>query len=979
MSKPIVLGNRCTPVVHNRYICGAPDYLITSLELDQDTGTLYIYQNPDNCQQIQIPAILDQQRVAELIEGFAQGLNEAKVDKTYKLNTTNGIQGGGDLTRERTLSIKPNDDHIDVSTDGLRIRQFDTVTTSGTVVSPREIEADSEHFLNALNEWVTIDRESNLAIGERTDSSLEITNSYGTGVTIPSVDNTYAGLATPDMLHYIDTTSKENLVVNIGELKVTNTGFNLGYTTMDRDGVKSNKQIDFPVVTETEAGLITPEMLEQLNDSNSTGIRHIEGVTNSNNYTITSKDVNNNVVDTIIIPTVSEELPGLMTSEQADLISNVNTNRYLKNVTKTQVDDGFQFNYEYYNAGSNQSITESIKIPLAGTEGYPGLITAEEKQRIEDFAFRDAVIEVVGYARPDTYQINVDYRNGRFDMFKIPIVNDELAGLVTSEMYQLWEDLRARVDVVDVTTEQNPNEYDITVHYSNGLTNVRQILESTEDTAGLMSAELTKKLNGVNNNAIVNLQNPDGTHTDIGINYVFDTYKVDTREYDTVTLKVPVATKFEDGLIKSELVDRLDSLNPYVIKFDNPDEPTGVGPFPDYADIFNYYVYDPISKTQYSRRFYLPIADENFPGVITAEMYKELLTTANQSRVLEEFTGKITENGYDISGIRRSGELLNTITVPLVSDTMPGLVIPALVEELHTATKDIDTLEANLKTTNENLATVNNNLVTSITNLNQNMIDGFNTINGGINNEIRPVLDKVVEDLANEIKRSTEEDSRLNQVTITLNNNLVQSINNINQVMIDSFNTINGGIDNEIRPAIKDLEDNVVYWTDYQKPNDDKIRRHILLGNHASLFGQNTKAENVNIAMVSKWDKVDLGSASLPINLNGSEEHPTYNDDIEIVIKPDLDNYVPWTNVNRPSGVPNRSIVLDNDSGLYGTTLEGGPTNLIRLGAYNLIEVGSSNQPLDLNTSETRPTVNTHNYIAYLSDIEDSWSWYEGD
>lgn len=931
MSKPIVLGNRCTPVVHNRYVCGAPDYLITSLELDQDTGTLYIYQNPDNCQEIQIPAILDQQRVAELIEGFAQGLNEAKVDKTYKLNTTNGIQGGGDLTRERTLSIKPNDDHIDVSTDGLRIRQFDTVTTSGTVVSPREIEADSEHFLNALNEWVTVDRESNLAIGERTDSSLEITNSYGTGVTIPSVDNTYAGLATPDMLHYVDTVSKENLVVNIGELKVTNTGFNLGYTTMDKNGVKSNKQIDFPIVTETEAGLVTPEMLEQLNDSNSTGIRHIEGVTNSNNYTITSKDVNNNVVDTVIIPTVSEELPGLMTSEQANLISNVNTNRYLKNVTKTQVDDGFQFNYEYYNAGSNQSIIESIKIPLAGTEGYPGLITAEEKQRIEDFAFRDAVIEVVGYARPDTYQINVDYRNGRFDMFKIPIVNDELAGLVTSEMYQLWEDLRARVDVVDVTTEQNPNEYDITVHYSNGLTNVRQILESTEDIAGLMSAELTKKLNGVNNRAIVNLQNPEGTHTDIGINYVFDTYQVDTREYDTVTLKVPVGTKFEDGLIKSELVDRLDSLNPYVIKFDNPDEPTGVGPFPEYADIFNYYVYDPISKTQYSRRFYLPIADENFPGVITAEMYKELLTTANQSRILETFVGEATAEGYNISGIRRSGEHLNTITVPLV-DTLPGLVTPEQIAQINSNTERITNLE--------------NKETKDVANLNTRVDNVNNALTASVNN--------------------------LNQV-------ITDSVNALNQNMIDGFNTINGGINNEIRPALENLDTNKVPWTEYQKPGDDKVRKHIVLENHSSLFGASTKAENANLIMMSKWDKVDVGSTKYEINLNGSAENPTYNDTEKIMLYRDMTAYVPWTNVTRPSGQPNRSIVLDNDSGLYGTTLSGGPTNLIRLGAYDLIEIGSSNQPLDLNTSETRPTVNTNNYIAYLSDIEDSWSWYEGD
>lgn len=46
------------------------------------------------------------------------------------------------------------------------------------------------------------------------------------------------------------------------------------------------------------------------------------------------------------------------------------------------------------------------------------------------------------------------------------------------------------------------------------------------------------------------------------------------------------------------------------------------------------------------------------------------------------------------------------------------------------------------------------------------------------------------------------------------------------------------------------------------------IRKAIVLGNHDTILGETTSAGTVNIAMVSKWDVVDLGTTTLPINLN---------------------------------------------------------------------------------------------------------------
>ena len=53
-------------------------------------------------------------------------------------------------------------------------------------------------------------------------------------------------------------------------------------------------------------------------------------------------------------------------------------------------------------------------------------------------------------------------------------------------------------------------------------------------------------------------------------------------------------------------------------------------------------------------------------------------------------------------------------------------------------------------------------------------------------------------------------------------------------------------------------------------------------------MGKTTDGSAVNIAMVSKWNKVDLGSSSVEINLNGSAERPTYNDSKQIALLEDV-------------------------------------------------------------------------------------------
>lgn len=172
----------------------------------------------------------------------------------------------------------------------------------------------------------------------------------------------------------------------------------------------------------------------------------------------------------------------------------------------------------------------------------------------------------------------------------------------------------------------------------------------------------------------------------------------------------------------------------------------------------------------------------------------------------------------------------------------------------------------------------------------------------------------------------------LNETLANFGQETAKAFDQINNVLETSINTINGGIDNEIRPAITKNEesitalqekvDDIVVPTkvselenDAQYQNADEVdakisaindvlstkveytdvatsenpgRKAIVLKNHDTILGNTKNGTSVNIAMVSKWDKVDLGSAQVSINLNGKDKRPTYNDEKEIALLEDV-------------------------------------------------------------------------------------------
>ena len=74
--------------------------------------------------------------------------------------------------------------------------------------------------------------------------------------------------------------------------------------------------------------------------------------------------------------------------------------------------------------------------------------------------------------------------------------------------------------------------------------------------------------------------------------------------------------------------------------------------------------------------------------------------------------------------------------------------------------------------------------------------------------------------------------------------------------------------------ALAQVEEKKVDWTE-----SEAGRKHIALKNHDSILGTATDGSTYNLAMVSKWDVADFGSAQLHANLNSKDGIVTINDD----------------------------------------------------------------------------------------------------
>lgn len=178
-----------------------------------------------------------------------------------------------------------------------------------------------------------------------------------------------------------------------------------------------------------------------------------------------------------------------------------------------------------------------------------------------------------------------------------------------------------------------------------------------------------------------------------------------------------------------------------------------------------------------------------------------------------------------------------------------------------------------------------------------------------------------------------------------------------------------------------------------QEQIDNKVdwinnKQDIVLPNHGHILGISTTGAHYNLVMLSRWNIADFGTIKYPINLNGSEIRPTYNDTFSIALLDDVNDvqqnvtdlveYVDNTFQEKGNYVEyivdetnRKHIILDNHQNIVGTLADGSDgRNLIMLSQWDVVDIGSNKNPINLNGSETRPTYNDDKELALLSDVE---------
>lgn len=171
----------------------------------------------------------------------------------------------------------------------------------------------------------------------------------------------------------------------------------------------------------------------------------------------------------------------------------------------------------------------------------------------------------------------------------------------------------------------------------------------------------------------------------------------------------------------------------------------------------------------------------------------------------------------------------------------------------------------------------------------------------------------------------------------------------------------------QIQDTGKKISDIPFYQT-FQNSNDDAPRKTIQLANHDTISGITTNGSGVNIAMVSKWDKVDLGSASIQLNLNSSDR-PTLNDEDPIVVQSDLADYAKFEpNTSDPTRPDRKVLTLKNDDNICGCTTAGGSVNLAMVSKWDVADFGSTSVHMNLNSKDAI-TVNDADIVITSANI----------
>lgn len=284
-------------------------------------------------------------------------------------------------------------------------------------------------------------------------------------------------------------------------------------------------------------------------------------------------------------------------------------------------------------------------------------------------------------------------------------------------------------------------------------------------------------------------------------------------------------------------------------------------------------------------------------------------------------------------------------------------------------------------------------------------------------------IDKAVADLVNGAPETLDTIKEVADA-IEQNGDTIDALNDIvtkNKVAIDS-------VDAEQKATAEKLATLDSKAVKYQEFGEN--RKTIQLANYDTISGVTTKGLGVNLAMVSKWDKADFGSAQIETNLNAKDGIVTINDtetvatvkqvgeaagqlntkfegkletvnsaidslgvridnakeqlnasiesvksyaDEQLATKQPVGDYPEFQKFS--AGVDpaeRKTIQLANADSISGVTTDGRGVNVAMVSKWNKVDLGSSQVSMNLNSLDGQVTINDGKVVATLDDISGS-------
>ena len=199
-------------------------------------------------------------------------------------------------------------------------------------------------------------------------------------------------------------------------------------------------------------------------------------------------------------------------------------------------------------------------------------------------------------------------------------------------------------------------------------------------------------------------------------------------------------------------------------------------------------------------------------------------------------------------------------------------------------------------------------------------------------------IDKAVADLVNGAPETLDTIKEVADA-IEQNGDAIDALNDIvtkNKVAIDS-------VDAEQKATAEKLATLDSKAVKYQEFGEN--RKTIQLANADSISGVTTDGRGVNVAMVSKWNKVDLGSSQVSMNLNSLDGQVTINDGKVVATLDDISGSETATNA-----------LIDKKIADYHKESDAKFVSAKTTGRHSTVAVSTADDEVRLSSSETNPT-----------------------